>query len=52
MYYQKLEPIPGKNQVYWGPKIWQDVPPDIKSKPLLMFKKKYANHLIRHYTNR
>jgi len=28
-----------KSIVYWGPKIWQEVPPDIKSKPLLLFKK-------------
>ena len=41
-----------KSIVYWGPKIWQEVPPDIKSKPLPLFKKKYANHLIRHYINR
>jgi len=27
-----------KSIVCWDPKIWQDVPPDIKSKPLL-FKK-------------
>jgi len=25
--------------VYWGSKIWQEVPPDIKSKPLLLFKR-------------
>ena len=37
--------------VYWGPKIWQEVPPDIKSIPLLLFKK-YTNHFIRHYINR
>ena len=28
-----------KSVVYWGPKIWQEVPPDIKSKPLPLFKK-------------
>jgi len=28
-----------KSIVYWGPKIWQEVPPDIKSKLLLLFKK-------------
>jgi len=28
-----------KSIVYWGPKIWQEVPPDINSKPLLLFKK-------------
>jgi len=28
-----------KSIVYWGPKIWQEVPPDIKSKPLVLFKK-------------
>ena len=28
-----------KSIVYWGPKISQEVPPDIKSKPLLLFKK-------------
>ena len=28
-----------KSIVYWGPKIWQEVPLDIKSKPSLLFKK-------------
>jgi len=41
-----------KSIVYWGPKIWQEIPPDMKLKPLIPFKKKYANHLISNYTNR
>jgi len=28
-----------KSIVYWGPKFWKDAPTDIKSKPLLLFKK-------------
>jgi len=40
-----------KSIVYWDTKIWQDVPHDIKSKPLLLLKKT-ANHLISHYINR
>jgi len=40
MYYRKLERKQGKKSiVYWGPKIWQEVPPDIKSKALLLFEK-------------
>jgi len=39
-----------KSIVYWGPKIWQEVPPDFKSN-LYCCIKKYDNHLIRHYIN-
>jgi len=37
-YYRKLEQKPGKKSVvYLGPKIWHEVPPNIKSKSLLLF---------------
>ena len=40
-----------KSILYCGPKIWQQLPPDLKSKPMLLFKKIYANHLISKYIN-
>ena len=40
-----------KSIVGWGPKIWQEIPPDMQSKHFLLFKKKYANHLISNYIN-
>jgi len=38
-----------KSIVYWGLKIWQEIPTDMKSKPLVLFKKKFANYLISNY---
>jgi len=32
--------------------VKKEVPPDIKSKLLLLFKKKYTNRSISHYINR